>query len=203
MSCNFLWKARHDVLGYGNSSRQAFGEKFDVFLARSEAVLTVPCSCMCQKLICPLSCFLAPLLSVGFLGTFSYESGPWSFILLQPSAIKREPCWCGIRCGMGNQFTILWPGLSASVRLCPWAVTFTSVSQMVFLFSCQRRQARGGYNWVISFPPNRIKLWLGVCGGEWSGHISKWLLFPWEPGGVPGGKTKCVTQHCSRVPKSF
>lgn len=93
-------------------------------------------------------------------------------------AIKWEPCWCGIRCGMGNQFTILRPGLSVSVRLCPWAVTFTSVSQMVFLFSCQRRQARGGYSWVISFAPHRIKLWLGVCGGEWSGHISKWLLFP-------------------------
>lgn len=108
-------------------------------------------------------------------------------------------------CGLleENHRRTQWLGLSFSVSLGPWAVTFTATSQLLpstLTLLRRDRKARVGY-----FPSPRL-----VRTGEifflraecsvlfQNGYFSplpaasKWGFFLsllWEPGGIPGGKT--------------
>lgn len=50
MLCNFLLKARHDVLSKGTKVNETFSMKFHIYLARCKAEFTICCSCRCQGL---------------------------------------------------------------------------------------------------------------------------------------------------------
>lgn len=120
--------------------------------------------------------------------------------------------------GEGSCSVVLWLGLSFSVNLFPWAVTFTSNCQVFFCLKGGSK-FRVGWNWVFSLWQVSYILVNPIClcsskrvflqgrillrGTQCSGLTSQWLLFlsptqkqegifiwslPWEPCGAPGGK---------------
>lgn len=89
------------------------------------------------------------------------------------------PCWLGSK---------VWErgGLFIILKLNPWVATFPSICYLYF-HPLGEQEGYRGWN-RINFPsPGGIKLWkslfllrLGLCCREAVGHISQWLLFPFQ-----------------------
>lgn len=83
-----------------------------------------------------------------------------------------------------NHSTILWVGLSVLLGLCPWAVIFTSASQLSPHLRRDRKAERC-WNEGFPFPCMSPALTSGKVFSlsgrrtECTGCFSKWLLLPW------------------------
>lgn len=86
-------------------------------------------SCRCQRLEIPLvSLVLSLLLPLGFCKNSSLESVSLSSFSCNPMLLYWRLVAAVVKCGRGEAFYGFIIKISLSVDLCPWAVSFTSVS---------------------------------------------------------------------------
>lgn len=104
--------------------------------------------------------------------------------------------------GDEKRSTILWLNLSLLVGLCPWAVTFTEVLNLLLSLHRWDGRARRNWSWIIALPSGGWGSGKIVSLRDWTfviknGYFSKWFILPspckklvnfflgcsaWEPG---------------------